>query len=336
LAIISIIKENNKDLDKLFKRYDADGSGDLPADQLKPLLEEVSEGVPVTDADVDYVLKQCEPRGVADPIKKTQLKAAIACWYVHSPTETVAGHNEIYADEGEAQAKKESAEKKAKSVPKKANSSQAKKVPQAKKAGSKTPSVTATSKKQPPAGQVVDVPMDVDAKVSAKDAPVSEEIISKGDIGKTALSSDVIEETAGTAQGDAKAGDPASAKEDEVPQAKTGEEEDGSLLPKATEDKAALDNAWRDAQKTLDAPKDGTEGQTMTADGDGAKAATEASALVGELADGLADGPADVPPAPRESLMSRLLPFGVCRTCCRSEGIGQDVKDAEMPISREV
>merc|ERR1711924_202438 len=88
LSIIGALKADDEDLERLFAKYDKDKSGDLPADQLKPLLVEVSEGADVTDADVNYVLKQCEPRGVADPIRKTQLKAAVACWYCHSSINT--------------------------------------------------------------------------------------------------------------------------------------------------------------------------------------------------------------------------------------------------------
>lgn len=85
LSIIGAIKADNEHLERLFMKYDWDKSGDLPADQLRPLLVEVSGGLEeITDDDINYVLNQCEPRGIADPIGKKQLKAAIACWYCHS------------------------------------------------------------------------------------------------------------------------------------------------------------------------------------------------------------------------------------------------------------
>lgn len=115
LAIISGIKEENEELEKLFKKYDVDKSGDLPSDQLKPLLTEVNEG-PVTDADVTYVLKQCEPRGVADPIKKTQLKAALACWYTHTEEDVSKSKQE----DKEKEKEKEKAASEKKAAPKKA------------------------------------------------------------------------------------------------------------------------------------------------------------------------------------------------------------------------
>jgi len=81
LAIIASVKEENHNLERLFSKFDVDKTGELPANQLTALLTEVNAGVPPTVGDVTYVLTQCEPRGAADPIKKTELKAALACWY---------------------------------------------------------------------------------------------------------------------------------------------------------------------------------------------------------------------------------------------------------------
>lgn len=81
LAIICRIKEENENLVRLFRKYDVDKSGDLPASQLKPLLQEVYDGIEPPEDDIAYILRQCEPRGAEDPIKQDQLKAALACWY---------------------------------------------------------------------------------------------------------------------------------------------------------------------------------------------------------------------------------------------------------------
>merc|ERR1719420_1549275 len=82
LALMSILKENNHHIVELFNEFDVDRSKSLSPDQLKALLTSVNEGVEVSDKDIEYVLKQCEPRGAADPIGMEQLKAALACWYL--------------------------------------------------------------------------------------------------------------------------------------------------------------------------------------------------------------------------------------------------------------
>lgn len=81
VAVIISIKEEREDMLRLFKKYDVDLSGNLSASQLKPLLKEVNDGVEPSDDDVAYILRQCEPYGVEDPIKANQLQVAIQCWY---------------------------------------------------------------------------------------------------------------------------------------------------------------------------------------------------------------------------------------------------------------
>eukprot|EP00929_Paragymnodinium_shiwhaense_P015022 TRINITY_DN123023_c0_g1_i1.p1 TRINITY_DN123023_c0_g1~~TRINITY_DN123023_c0_g1_i1.p1 ORF type:complete len:255 (-),score=76.97 TRINITY_DN123023_c0_g1_i1:132-896(-) len=87
LAIMATLKEYSDDMDKLFLQFDKDKTGSLDASQLKALLMLVNDGLAPSTADVDYVLRQCEPRGKADPIHRDQLKPAIACWYcLKAPT----------------------------------------------------------------------------------------------------------------------------------------------------------------------------------------------------------------------------------------------------------
>lgn len=81
IGVMTAIAAANKDLIELFQKYDKDSSGALPAHQLSALLAEVNEGKAPREEDVDFILKQCEPRGVADPIQLDNLKAALACWY---------------------------------------------------------------------------------------------------------------------------------------------------------------------------------------------------------------------------------------------------------------
>lgn len=81
LAVVEAVRDDNEQFHQLFLKHDKDGSGVLPADQLSSLLAEINEGGAPSRSDVDYILKQCEPRGKDAPIPETQLKSAIACWY---------------------------------------------------------------------------------------------------------------------------------------------------------------------------------------------------------------------------------------------------------------
>lgn len=81
LAIMMAVREDSANFHELFLRHDTDKSGRLRADQLAALLSEVNDGQTPGPSDVNYILRQCEPRGKDDPILESQLKSAIACWY---------------------------------------------------------------------------------------------------------------------------------------------------------------------------------------------------------------------------------------------------------------
>jgi len=81
IAIMAMIKDNYQFVAQLFDRFDVDKTGELPAEQLKAVLKDVNGGAAPAEADIIYILKQCEPRGSTEPIKRNQLKAALGCWY---------------------------------------------------------------------------------------------------------------------------------------------------------------------------------------------------------------------------------------------------------------
>jgi len=80
LALMTQIRKDNFKVAGLFSRFDTDGSGVLPADQLRELLTVVNHGVAPDDADVAFVLAQAEGEP-GSGIALTQLKPALACWY---------------------------------------------------------------------------------------------------------------------------------------------------------------------------------------------------------------------------------------------------------------
>merc|ERR1719240_1438618 len=81
LAVMMAVREDSENFHKLFLKHDKDNTGVLPADQLSELLAEINEGQKPGTKDIDYILKQCEPRGKDAPIPESQLKCAVACWY---------------------------------------------------------------------------------------------------------------------------------------------------------------------------------------------------------------------------------------------------------------
>jgi hypothetical protein len=90
LAVMLNIKQENEAVHELFLAHDVSGTGDLPVSELKALLAEL-DGEEPNESDVEYVLAQIEVDGEGESraIKESQLKAALACWYLtHGEAET--------------------------------------------------------------------------------------------------------------------------------------------------------------------------------------------------------------------------------------------------------
>lgn len=66
--------------DPLFDKYDTRKDGKLNKDELKKLLEELNQGVPVSDEDVDYVMKEADLLG-SGSVERPELARAVALWY---------------------------------------------------------------------------------------------------------------------------------------------------------------------------------------------------------------------------------------------------------------
>jgi len=79
-------------LEPLMQKYDADKSGRLDKTQLKNLLADLNEGLPVTDSEVEWVLKNADKLGDGQ-IGRLELDAAISIWYYHIEEEGQGGTN---------------------------------------------------------------------------------------------------------------------------------------------------------------------------------------------------------------------------------------------------
>jgi len=85
IAIAHAVRDDANAFHHLFVQFDTSHTGKLNAHELTNLLAQINGGLAPGPNDIDYILKQCEPRGTTDPIPEDQLKCAIACWYCLSP-----------------------------------------------------------------------------------------------------------------------------------------------------------------------------------------------------------------------------------------------------------
>jgi len=85
LAVMDCVRDCNKEYHEMFTKYDKDKTGKISAEQLTGLINELCDDLRPLKSDVDFILKQCEPRGKSDAIAEHQLKAALACWYCLRP-----------------------------------------------------------------------------------------------------------------------------------------------------------------------------------------------------------------------------------------------------------
>lgn len=65
-----------------FDTYDTDKTGKLDKEQLKKLLSDLNDRLPVEDAEVDWVLQHADVLGDGQ-IQKIELTQAIAYWWIH-------------------------------------------------------------------------------------------------------------------------------------------------------------------------------------------------------------------------------------------------------------
>ena len=87
---------NQKWIDDLFKKFDADGSGFFEQDELTALLKDTSPDGVVTAKDVAYIWEQCDPNGDGK-ISREELMPLVAEWKV------VSERNMRQRDEREAE-----------------------------------------------------------------------------------------------------------------------------------------------------------------------------------------------------------------------------------------
>jgi len=82
LGIWTTYQKAIPEVDAILLKFDVDGSGKLDRPEVKKMLEELNEGKPVQDCEVDWVIQSAGKLTVGE-IAKPEIKRAIRAWYRH-------------------------------------------------------------------------------------------------------------------------------------------------------------------------------------------------------------------------------------------------------------
>jgi Ca2+-binding EF-hand superfamily protein len=69
-------------IDASFDEFDVDHSGKLSREQVRTMLQQLNDGLPVTWTEVDWTIESADANGDGS-LDRQELRAAVACWYLH-------------------------------------------------------------------------------------------------------------------------------------------------------------------------------------------------------------------------------------------------------------
>ena len=69
-------------IDASFDEFDVDHSGKLSREQVRTMLQQLNDGLPVTWTEVDWTIESADANGDG-LLDRQELRAAVACWYLH-------------------------------------------------------------------------------------------------------------------------------------------------------------------------------------------------------------------------------------------------------------
>eukprot|EP01052_Picozoa_sp_SAG31_P019472 SAG31_NODE_1420_length_8429_cov_32.568547_2_plen_1718_part_00 len=75
-------------LEQVLDRYDKECSGKLSRSQVKDVLTELNEGIPVSNMETDWVIEASDIDGSGE-LSRTELRATVAMWYFHLVATTI-------------------------------------------------------------------------------------------------------------------------------------------------------------------------------------------------------------------------------------------------------
>ena len=82
LAYWRTLRLQQEEIDAHFDRYDKDGNGVLQRDEVKHLLDDLNEGIPVSSAEVSWAIHSADMDN-SGTLNREELRAAVSWWYLH-------------------------------------------------------------------------------------------------------------------------------------------------------------------------------------------------------------------------------------------------------------
>eukprot|EP01043_Picozoa_sp_COSAG02_P073067 COSAG02_NODE_14045_length_1318_cov_1.097621_1_plen_439_part_11 len=89
VAIWRSLQMQEDRIDRSFDALDTDHSGKLSREQVRGMLHQLNEGLPVTWTEVDWLIESADVDGDGS-LDRTELRAAVAHWYLRVSSRTIA------------------------------------------------------------------------------------------------------------------------------------------------------------------------------------------------------------------------------------------------------
>ena len=88
VAIWCTLRQQQDEIDSSFDEFDVDHSGKLSREQVREMLQHLNDDLPVTWTEVDWLIESSDVDGDGS-LDRSELRAAVACWYVHVGTRVI-------------------------------------------------------------------------------------------------------------------------------------------------------------------------------------------------------------------------------------------------------
>jgi Ca2+-binding EF-hand superfamily protein len=88
VTIWCTLHQQQDEIDASFDEFDVDRSGKLSREQVRAVLQKLNDGLPVTWTEVDWTIESADANGDGS-LDRQELRAAVACWYLHVSTRVI-------------------------------------------------------------------------------------------------------------------------------------------------------------------------------------------------------------------------------------------------------
>jgi hypothetical protein len=89
VAIWRALQSEQDQIDRCFSKFDIDRSGKLSREELRTMLQQLNDALPVTWTEVDWLIESADTDGDGS-LDRNELRAGVAHWYVHVSTRIIA------------------------------------------------------------------------------------------------------------------------------------------------------------------------------------------------------------------------------------------------------